>query len=381
MSTIRPFTIGIPDAQLNDVGKRLAETILPESPDDGWSSGPSATYLRRLLQRFANGYDWRSHEKAINQYPQFLAQIEGQTIHFLHVKSRKKSATPLLLIHGWPSSVAEFLALIPLLTEASTHGGNGGELFDLVIPSLPGFVFSGPTHEKGWNNRRITTVLLELMTQLGYERFGVQGGDAGAIIGPEIGRLAPQRVIGIHVNAATLGFVPFAPLSPEEAASLSDTERVRLQRLQRFMTEHSGFLTLQSNRPQALSFALSDSPVGLLAWISELYTSFGDRPNALDPDVLLTNFLLYWFTNTIATSMYLYFENAHDPQAWAPKANSGVPTAVAVFGNDEVAIRRFGEASNNIVRWTEFDQGGHFAAVEEPMLLAEDMRAFFSSIC
>jgi len=264
--------------------------------------------------------------------------------------------------------------------EPLTAPDGGGPAFDLVIPSLPGFAFSGPTHERGWNNGRIARALVELINRLGYARFGVQGGDAGAIIGPEIGRLAPDRVIGVHLNAATLGFIPFAPLSPEEIKELTAAEQRRLQRLQRFMAEQSSFNTVQSMRPAALAYALSDSPVGLLAWMSELFTSFGERPNAVEIDALLTNFLVYWFTGTAASSIRLYYESAHDPDAWNPKANSGVPTAVAVFGHDEVALRRFGEASNTIVRWTEFDRGGHFAALEEPDLLMQDVRSFFESV-
>ena len=218
------------------------------------------------------------------------------------------------------------------------------------------------------------------MGRLGYERFGVQGGDAGAIIGPEIGRLAPEKVIGIHLNAATMGFIPMGPISPEDIASLNDREKSRVQRLQRFMAEHFGFNAIQSTRPQALAYGLSDSPAGLLAWISELFTSFGDRPQAIDRDVFLTNFMIYWFTGTAASSMRLYYENAHDPQAWAPKANSGVPTGVAVFGYDEVPIRRYGETSNTIVRWTEFDEGGHYAVLEVPDLWTGDVRAFFGGL-
>jgi pimeloyl-ACP methyl ester carboxylesterase len=381
MSTITPFTINVPEAQLRDLKNRLAQTILPsEIEAHGWSAGPTGAYVRSMLERLKQGYDWRAEEAAINSYPQFTTEIDGQNVHFIHVKSGEKNARPLLLIHGWPGSIVEFLGVIGPLTDPRAHGGKAEDAFDVVVPSLPGFGFSGPTREAGWNNGRIATAFIELMGRLGYKRFGVQGGDAGAIIGPEIGRLAPEKVIGIHLNAATLGFIPMGPMAPEEIASFSDREKSRVQRLQRFMAEHFGFNAIQSTRPQALGYALSDSPIGLLAWISELFTSFGDRADAIDRDTFLTNFMVYWFTGTAASSLRLYYENAHDPDAWAPKANSGVPTGVAVFGFDEVPIRRYGEDSNTIVRWTEFDEGGHYAVLEVPEVWVGDVRSFFADL-
>jgi pimeloyl-ACP methyl ester carboxylesterase len=381
MSEIKPFTIDVPEATLRDLKDRLARTRLPgEVANAPWSYGPPESYVASLIDRLQNGYDWRAHEAEINRHPQFATEIDGQTIHFIRVKSREKNATPLLLIHGWPGSIVEFLDVIGPLTDPVAHGGKAEDAFDVVVPSLPGFGFSGPTREAGWNNRRIAAALAELMTRLGYQRFGVQGGDAGAIIGPEIGRLVPDRIIGIHLNAATLGFIPFGPISAEELATFTDAEKVRAQRLQRFMAEHFGFNAIQSMRPQALAYAIADSPAGLLAWISDLFTSFGDRPDAIDRDKFLTNFVIYWVTGTAASSMRLYYENAHDPSAWAPKANSGVPTAVAVFGFDEVPIRRYGEEGNTIVRWTEYDRGGHYAVIEEPELWVGDVRASFGAI-
>jgi epoxide hydrolase len=373
MTTLTPFQISISQAQLDDLRARLEKTVWPsEVGGAGWSYGPSLAWVKELAGYLQSGYDWRRHEAELNRHPQFITEIDGQKIHFLHLRSPRPDATPLLLIHGWPGTIVEFLGMIEPLAQA----------FHLVIPSLPGFGFSGPTRERGWNNGRIARALIELMRGLGYARFGVTGGDAGAIIGPEIGRLAPDAVAGVHVNAATLGFIPMGPVDPEVMARLTPAEMTRMQRLQRFMAEHFGFNAVQSQRPQALAFAVSDSPVGLLAWISELWTSFGDLPEAIDRDAFLTNFLIYWFTGTAASSMRMYFENAHDPAAWAPKANSGVPTAVAVFKNDEVPIRHFGEQANTIVRWTEFGdvEAGHYAAIQAPAVLAEDVRSFFESL-
>ncbi len=381
MSAITPFKINVTDAALADLNDRLARAVLPSTGgEQGWAQGPQLAYVEALRSRLLGGYDWRAQEAAINHHPQFTTEIDGQTIHFIHVKSREANATPLLLIHGWPGSIVEFLGVIGPLTDPVAHGGSAADAFDVIIPSLPGFGFSGPTKEAGWNNGRIAKAFLELMSRLGYERFGIQGGDAGAIIAPEIGRLAPDRIIGVQVNAATLGFIPLGPIEPEVFASFNERELVRVQRLQRFMAEHFGFNAIQSSRPMALAYGISDSPIGLLAWISELFTSFGDRADAIDPDVFLTNFMIYWFTGTAASSIRLYYENAHDPAAWAPKANSGVPTGVAVFGFDEVPLRRFGEEANTIVRWTELDEGGHYAVLEVPGLWIKEVRAFFAGL-
>ena len=380
MATITPFKIDVSAAQLQDVQDRLARTVLPSEVDGSWAAGPTNAYVRGAVDRLLNGFDWRKAEAGINKLPQFTTEIDGQKVHFIHVKSAEKNATPLLLIHGWPGSVVEFLDVIGPLTDPVAHGGKAEDAFDVVVPSLPGFGFSGPTREAGWNNVRVGKAFVELMDRLGYQHFGVQGGDAGAIIGPEIGRLAPERVIGVHLNAATMGFIPFGPVSPEEIATFTDGEKVRLQRVQRFMAEHFGFNVMQSSRPQSLAYGISDSPAGLLAWISELFTSFGDRVDAVPLDKFLTNFMIYWFTGTAASSIRLYYENAHDPEAWSPKANSGVPTGVAVFGYDEVPIRRYGETSNTIVRWNEFDVGGHYAVLEVPDVWVGDVRGFFGDI-
>ncbi len=372
MTAITPFTIAISDDRLADLDRRLGATLFPgDVPGAGWRAGPTTAFVRGMVERLRHGYDWRAAERAINAHPQFLTEIDGQTIHFLHVRSGTASATPLLLLHGWPGSFVEFLDAIAPLSAAG---------FDLVIPSLPGFGFSGPTHEPGWNDGRIAAAMLELMSRLGYGRFGVQGGDAGGVIAPAIGRAAPDRVIGVHVNAATMGFIPLGPVDPADIATLTDAEKTRLQRLQQFMAERFGFNALQSSRPQTVAYGITDSPAGLIAWLADMFAGFGDKPDAIDPDRFLTNVLVYWFSGTASSSMRLYYENAHDPDAWSPKPNSGVPTGVAVFARDEVAIRRFGEEGNTIARWTELDTGGHFAALEVPAVWAAEVAAFFSDL-
>lgn len=247
--TVSPFTLEISDEQLRDLRERVHRAPIPqELPGAKWDYGPAATFIGDLRDRLLHHYNWRVHEARINSHRQFTTEIDGQTLHFIHARSGVPGAIPLLLIHGWPGSIVEFLEVIAPLTVADTGAKPEPPVFDLIIPCLPGFALSGPTRERGWNNGRMARALIALMDRLGYARFGVQGGDAGAIIAPEIGRLIPERVIGIHLNAATLGFIPMAPLSAEEVQSLTEAERVRLKRLQQFMAERSAFNSVQSPR-------------------------------------------------------------------------------------------------------------------------------------
>jgi epoxide hydrolase len=373
MSTIKPYTVAVPQPKLNDLRERLGRTIWPSTIEGQSYGGPELAQMRDLAQRVAT-FDWRKKEAELNELPNFITEIDGQDIHFIHVKSKAPGATPLLLIHGWPGSVVEFLDLIGPLTDPAKHGAKGAQAFDVVIPSLPGVGFSGPTKGAGWNNVRIGQAFIELMARLGYEKFALQGGDAGAIIGPEMGRIAPEKITGIHLNAATIGFMPMGPVSDAEVATFTPAEKKRLAVMQEFMQVKFGFNLLQSNQPQLVAYAISDSPVGLMSWMTQLMdpAEVGER--------FLTNFMIYWLTDTAASSIRLYYENAHDPAAWAPKANSGVPTAVAVFQDGDIAIRRYGEASNNIVRWTEYAHGGHYAAMTVPQDWLRDVRESFREL-
>jgi pimeloyl-ACP methyl ester carboxylesterase len=375
-----PFKIAVPQAQLDELKSRLEATIWPNELEAAdWRLGPTKNYVQGLVHRWRTSFDWRAQEMRLNRYPQFLTEIDGQTIHFLHVRSAESNARPLLLLHGWPGSILEYIDVIEPLTSPANHGGSG-RAFDLVIPSLPGYAFSGPTREAGWDNDRMAKAFLELMSGLGYERFGVQGGDVGAIIAPEIARQAPARITGVHVHAATIGFIPLRPLSNEEIAELTGAERTRLDRLQRYMQNWFGYNVIQSHRPQALAFGLSDSPAGWLAWSSELFSGFGEKAGAVPDDAILANATAHWVAGTAASSMRHYYENAHNPNAWSPKSNSGVPTAVAVFEEGDVPIRRFGEEANTIVRWTEYAKGGHYPAIEVPGVWTNDVREFFSGL-
>jgi epoxide hydrolase len=377
---IWPFRIEIPQADLDDLGQRLARTRWPdELPDIGWSRGVPLDYLKQLAGYWADGYDWRAQEARLNQYPQFTTTIDGATLHFLHIRSPQPDALPLVMTHGWPGSVAEFLKVIGPLADPAAHGGDPGDAFELVIPSLPGYGLSGPTREPGWTTDRIAGAWAELMARLGYARYGAQGGDWGAFISPQLGRIDPEHVVGVHLNAATIGFIPLGPVDPEALASFSDADKQRLERLTRFMADQYGYFQLQATRPQTLAYALNDSPVGQLAWIVEKFKEWtwaaAELPeDAVDRDQLLTNVMLYWLTGTAGSSAGTYYENMH-AASW-DRPPSATPTGVAVFAED-VAIRRYGEGGHNIVHWSEFDRGGHFAAMEAPDLLVADVRSFF----
>jgi pimeloyl-ACP methyl ester carboxylesterase len=375
---MKSYRIEIPQADLDDLGERLARVRWPEAIDGaGWERGVPVGYLKDLVEYWRTGYDWREQEAQLNKYPQFLTEIDGADVHFLHVRSAEPDATPLLLIHGWPGSVVEFLDVIGPLTDPRAHGGDPARAFHLVIPSLPGYGLSGPLRETGWTDGRVARALTTLMAELGYDRYGVQGGDIGAFIGPEMGRVAPDHVVGVHVNS----LVTFPTGDPDELAGLTEAERERLALMKRWQDDQSGYLQLQGTRPTTVSYGLTDSPVGQLAWIVEKFKDWTDPASelpedAVDRDRLLTNVMLYWLTGTALSTANSYYERFHDASMWAPREPSTVPTGVAVFAVD-ISIRRFAEKTQKIVHWSEFDRGGHFAALEAPDLLVEDIRTFF----
>ncbi|MEV1247023.1 epoxide hydrolase family protein [Nonomuraea sp. NPDC049750] len=378
--TIMPFRIDVPQSDLDDLHRRLSAVRWPsELPDVSWSRGVPLAYLKELAEYWRTSYDWRKHEAALNDIPQFTTEIDGQRVHFMHIRSPHPDALPLILTHGWPGSVVEFLKVIGPLTDPAAHGGDPADAFHLVIPSLPGFGFSGPTQETGWNSGRIARTWARLMSRLGYDRYGAQGGDLGALVTPELGRAAIGQVVGVHVNAASFGFIPFGEVSDEERATLTDAERARLGRAKEFMDDQSGYFKISATRPQTVAYALTDSPVGQLAWLVEKFKEWSfpaaDLPEAaIDRDLLLTDVMLYWLTGTAGSVANLYYENMH-ANTWHTEPAT-TPTGVAVFAHD-LPIRRYAEYGNNITHWSEFDRGGHFAALEAPDLLTADIRAFF----
>ena len=380
---LQPFRIEIPQAQLDDLAERLARTRWPDAgPQPGWQRGVPLAYVKELAEYWRHRYDWRAQEATLNSFPQFTTTIDGQRLHFIHVRSPRPGAIPLLLVHGWPGSVVEFLDVIEPLSDPKGESPYADAAFDLVIPSMPGFGFSGPTSEPGWNIARIARAFVALMSRLGYERYGVQGGDWGAFVASQIARIDAEHVLGIHLNAATMGFIPFGPVSDDDLAEFSEAERARLERLQTTTAgPGSGYFEVQAKRPQTLAYALTDSPVGQLTWIVEKFKEWShakDRPEeAVDRDRMLTNVMVYWLTATANSSAQLYYENTHSA-SWNMSPVT-VPTGVAVFAED-YAVRRYGERGHNVVHWSEFDEGGHFAAMEVPDLLAADVSRFFSSL-
>ena len=309
MGGIEEFRIDIPQAELDDLRDRLARTRWPDQlPGVGWDYGIALDDVRELAEYWRTGYDWRVHERRLNGFPQFITEIDGQAVHFLHVRSHLPGALPLIMTHGWPGSIVEFIEIIGPLTDPGAHGGDPADAFDMVVPSIPGFGFSGPTRDRGWNVQRVARAWDELMRRLGYQRYGA----------------------------------------------------------------------IQATRPQTVGYGLTDSPAGQLAWIAEKFGEWTDGGlGAVDRDQMLTNISVYWLTRTAGSSARLYYEAARSG-GLGPPAPSTAPTGVAVFPAEIAApVRRLAEQSNHIVHWSEFDRGGHFAAMEEPDLLVGDVREFF----
>ena len=375
---IRPYRISVPQADVDDLRDRLARTRWTQDlPGTGWERGVPVAYLRELASYWATEFDWRAQEAALNAYPQFITTIDGASVHLLHVRSAEPEATPLLLLHGWPGSIVEFLGMIGPLTDPAAHGGDPAQAFHLVIPSLPGYGFSGPLTEAGWTDGRTAAALAELMRRLGYDRYGVQGGDAGAFIAPAIARLVPDRVIGVHVNA----LVTFPTGDQADMAAMTEGDQRRFAAMNEWQQHSGAYMQIQGTRPQTIAHALTDSPAGLLAWIVEKFQEWTDPAaklpeDAVDRDRILTDVSIYWFTATAGSAAHTYYERFNDPAMWAPRARSEVPVAVAVFTTD-VTVRPFAAKAHNVVRWSEFGRGGHFAALEAPDLFTADVREFF----
>lgn len=387
-SDIRPFTIDVPQAEVDDLHARLARTRwAPELPGTGWERGVPVGYLRRLVRYWLEEFDWRLQEKRLNELSQFTTTIDGQDLHFFHVRSPEPDALPLLMTHGWPSSPVEFQRVVGPLTDPRRHGGAAEDAFHLVMPTLPGFGLAPPVTQTGWGLPRTVDAYVELMRRLGYRRYATQGGDIGAGVASMVAAAAPEAVVGVHLNG------PTAYGAPPEELSLTDRELERARRAAEFDATGSGYLKLQANQPSTIGTALHDSPVGQLAWMVEKFQAWTDPAkelpeDAVDLDQLLTTVTATWFGGGGAGSAQFVYESMHADIPWtAPDdsdAASGrwkpptVPLAVAVFAAD-TTIRALVD-TGNVVRWTEYDSGGHFAAMETPDLLVEDVRTFFHEL-
>jgi epoxide hydrolase len=379
---ITPFRIDIPSAALDDLRDRLDRTRWPddELPGIGWSQGVPPAYLRDLAAFWRHSYDWRAHEAELNELPQFTTKIDGANLHFVHARSPRPGALPVVLMHGWPGSILEHAALVDPLT---------ADGLDVVVLSLPGFGLSGPTRAPGWDIVRIAHAGAELMRRLGYDRYALHGSDWGAMIAREWGRLHPDHVAGVHVTML-LSTMATAEPTEQEAAGLTEAEidrmRASVARRAHNQREEMGYGILQSTRPQTLGFALTDSPVGQLAWIIEKFKAFsdcGESPeDAIGRDTLLTNVMLYWLTGTATSSARLYYETAHAGTGFAGVTEpSPTPTGLASFPADtSVPVRLLAERVDNIVHWTEFPRGGHFPGLETPGLLLTDLQTFLRNL-
>jgi epoxide hydrolase len=380
-NSIRRFTVNVPDDSLTDLRARLDRTRWASDAADDY--GVSLAWVQDLVKYGREEFDWRAAEARLNAHPQFITSIDGQDIHFLHVTSPEPGAIPLILTHGWPGSVIEFLDLIGPLTDPRAHGSDPSVAFDLVIPSLPGFGFSAPLRDRGWSTRRTASAWAALMRRLGYQRYGAAGNDAGSMISPEVGRLDPGHVIAVHVTQV----FSFPSGDPAEFAGLSAEDGEALGKLRWFMDSKISFNQVQSQQPQTLAHALADSPAGLLGWNGQLMTPDAMGEKRLDEDFILANVALYWLTNTAGSSVRFYYENAHPSSPDAPDSpdapgQSGpttVPLGVAGFAGDFSGVRRFAERDHgNLVQWnTHPEPGGHYAAHLEPRVLADDIREFF----
>ncbi len=372
----RPFEVHVSDADLDDLKARLRRTRWPEQfADAGWDYGANLEYIKELCEYWRDRYDWRAAEKALNANPGFLCEVDGVDIHFWHVKSGKPNAFPLLLIHGWPGSIAEFIGVIGPLTDPAGHGGENADAFDLVIPALPGFGFGGKPTERGWGITRIAAAFHTLMTQdLGYSRYGVQGGDWGGIVSAKMASAYGDTIAGAHLNFV----VAPAPADP------SDDDRAAMAQREAFQAGETGYSNVQGTKPDSLTLAQSDSPAGLAAWIVEKFRTWGDCEgdieSAFSKDALLTNLMFYWAPNSAASSARIYLEARADAAAFRyPKVE--VPTGVAVFPGEPWRVpRHWAAARFNITRWIEMPRGGHFAAMEVPELLVPDIAAFFRTV-
>ncbi|MGW0247346.1 epoxide hydrolase family protein [Nocardia goodfellowii] len=377
MTNIEPFRIDIPQHDLDDLNARLANTRWPdELPGVGWSYGIPTSYVRELAEYWRTGYDWRAAEAARNETAQFVTEIDGQRMHFAHIRASEPDAMPLVLIHGWPFE--DFTEMIGPLTDPAAHGGDPEDAFHLVIPSLPGCGLSGPTRAPGAAaTERGAELIAKLMARLGYSRYGAQGGDAGSFVAPQLGRIDTEHVAGVHLNDPIT-----IPGWDDDGSGYSAADQEKLAKLQDWSSQStSAYAMVHSTRPQTLAPAVADSPAGMLAWILDIVQTYTDpastRPDeAIDRDLLLTNLSLLWFTNTAGSSMRLYRES----EQWgADLPNSGVPTGVAIFPGGDT-VRGIAEKQNTVVHWSEFDRGGHFASMEAPDLLTEDLRVFFRKL-
>ena len=375
-----PFRIEIPEPQIQDLKRRLAATRLPGALDaETWDDGASLAFVKRLADHWLNRFDWRAQEARLNRLPQYRATIDGLDIHFVHQPGKGPAPLPLVFTHGWPGSFIEVERILPLLTDPGAHGGDPGDAFHVVAPSLPGFGFSAPPTAPGVNARHVAKLWLELMNGLGYQRFAAQGGDIGAGVSAWLARRFPDEIIGVHIN-----YVPgsYRPPLGEGQPPVTPEEKAYLDTVVAWSAAEGGYAAVQGAKPQTLAYAMTDSPIGLAAWIVEKFRGWsdcdGDVERIFTLDELLTDVSIYWFGHMLEASFRIYKENRLRPLTFDTPERVATPLAVAAFPRElPTPPRAWVERVFNVQRWTPMPRGGHFAALEQPTLLAEDIRAFF----
>lgn len=380
---IEKFEIRVSDEQLEDLRERLARTRWPDQiPGSGWDYGTDLAYLQELCEYWREKFDWRAQEALLNRHDHFRTRIDGQPLHFLHVRSPVRDALPLVITHGWPGSVFEFYKILGPLGDPEAHGGHAADAFHVVCPSMPGYGWSGPTLEPGWDVTRVAEIVAKLMARLGYGRYAAQGGDWGAVVTTQLGLLDAQHLAGIHLNMVVAG-PPAGVANPMEG--LSPLELENLAQMGDFQKYETGYQQIQGTKPQTLGTGLNDSPAGLAGWIVEKFRSWsdcdGDVERRFTKDELLTNIMIYWTTQTINSSVRLYCETMRSGRFGPAGGKVEVPTGCAIFPREIFRPpRRWVEAIYDVRRWSVFESGGHFAALEEPEALVEDLRAFFREL-
>ena len=387
-TSVRPFRIKVKQSVLDDLDQRLARTRWPDQIEkSGWQYGVDLAYMKQLVEHWRTKYDWRAAEQKLNTHPQFTTTLDGLEVHFVHVRSSHTDATPLLLVHGWPGSFYEFQKMIPMLTDPEKHGGRAEDAFHVVVPSLPGFGFSESPKEPGWSQQRIAELFAKLMARLKYEHYGAQGGDWGAGIVRWLAANDGAHCIGSHSN-----FPPSSAPRSDVMRGVNEAEIQRFQQRRQELADHTGYYSIQGTRPLTLAYGLHDSPVGTASWIVDKFWAWsdhkGDLDNSYTKDELLTNVMIYWVTGSMPSSVRIYFESRHGlprPRSMTPFETSGphAPLGFALFPREiNVPPRMWVERSvgDRFVHWTEFPSGGHFAAMEEPKLLSEDVRTFFATV-
>ncbi len=377
---IEPFHINVDEATLSDLRMRLSRARFPTQVHDaGWAYGANLGYMRELIEYWRDGYDWRAQEALLNRFPQFRADVDGRLIHYIHARAAREDALTLVLSHGWPGSTHEFHKVIEPLTHPERHGGTAADAFHVICPSLTGYGWSEPWLEPGCDIRMVAARQVKLMAGLGIARYGVQGGDWGGLVSPYMANLAPEAVVGVHLNMCS-------------TASTDDPEVARAQGVmpgrscisREYYFEHRGYAVIQSLKPDQLAFALNDSPVGLAAWIVQSFYAWGDIDGDIESrfskDELITNIMIYWLSESMPSAIRLYRESMQSRRFGPPDTYVATPTGVALFKDIPRPKRAWAESQYNITRWTEMPSGGHFAALEEPALLVEDIRAFFRTL-